>query len=343
MTDTVIKIEAYNEFQAGMAKLKDEGNFLPDMSTKETRKVSKDYALKSRKVEIKIDKIRSAEKKYWIEGGKQVDIQAKTLIGEISESRLPHHEAVKAFEDAEKLQKQKRQDEATAKIETIAIMIETAEYLDSTGVAELMEQCENFDTENGLWELTNDGIACKLRVGKKLLEMYLSKQQKEADDKELAELRAKQAIQDQKDHDARIAQQASEQAEKDKQEAIEREEQAKRDQLKAEQDKIKTEKRLKELDKQYKIDAENARIEAEEQARQAAEDARLAEVARKEAEEEQERERIAELEANKAHVSAVRKATKESLMLECGLDEETAKKVTLALSKKLIENAFLQY
>ena len=177
MNDTVIKIQAYNEFEAGMTALKDEGNFLPDATTDEGYKASKEFAKKARKVEINIEKTRVDEKKYFVAGGKQVDIQAKTLTAEISNVRLPHFEACKAVDDAEKLKKQKRQDGATAKIETIAIMIETAEHLDSVGVSELMEQCEQFDTENGLWELTNDAIACKLRVGKKLLDMYLTKQQ----------------------------------------------------------------------------------------------------------------------------------------------------------------------
>ena len=354
MNDTVIKIQAYNEFEAGMAKLEEVSNFLPDATTKEGYEKSKRIALDIGKVKSKLEKVRVSEKSYWLEGGRQVQTQAKEIEVRLVNLIEPHKEAYKAVDNAEKLKKQKRQDEATAKIETIAIMIETAEHLDSVGVSELMEQCEQFDTENGLWELTNDGIACKLRVGKKLLDMYLTKQQNEANEKELAELRAKQAIQDQKDHDARIAKQASEQAEKDKQEAIEREEQAKANQLKAEQDKIKTEKRLKELDKQYKIDAEmqkeaaierarQAKIEAENQAEESAKRARQEEQAKFKAQKEAHEKHQAELEANKRHVGAICKATKESLIQECELDEDTAVKVTKAIAKKLIANLIVQY
>ena len=341
MSDTVIKIQAYNEFAAGMAALKDEGNFIPCVDTKEGYEASKEYAKKARKVEINIEKTRVAEKKYFVEGGRQVDLQAKTLLSEISASRLPHFEAVKAVDDAEKLKKQKRQDEATAKIDALASMIETAEYLDSVGVSELIEQCEQFDTEKGLWELTGDGVACKARVGKKLLEMYLSKQQSEANEKELAELRAKQAIQDQKDHDAEVARKAKEAAEAETKLAQEREEQAKRDKLKAEQDTIEAEARFIEQEKQAKIDTENAKAEAQKQSEQAAENARIAEVARQKAEQEAAAAEQAKLEANKKHVGKIRGEIKDDL-IELGLSLEDAKKVTLALGKT-IRNTKINY
>ena len=336
MNDTVIKIQAYNEFEAGMAKLEEVSNFLPDATTKEGYEKSKRIALDIGKVKSKLEKVRVSEKSYWLEGGRQVQTQAKEIEVRLIKIQKPHLDLYKAIDNAEKLKKQKRQDEATAKIETIAIMIEAAEYLDSVGVSELMEQCENFDTENGLWELTNDAIACKLRVGKKLLDMYLTKQQNEANEKELAELRAKQAIQDQKDHDARIAKQASEQAEKDKQQAVD-------DKEKADQAKIEADNRLIEQKKKSKIDAENALVESKRLADEASENARLLEVKRQDDEREADRVQSEKLESNKKHVGVICKATKESLMQECELDEATAKKVTKAIAKKLIANLIVQY
>jgi len=336
MNDTVIKIQAYNEFEAGMAKLEEVSNFLPDATTKEGYEKSKRIALDIGKVKSKLEKVRVSEKSYWLEGGRQVQTQAKEIEVRLINLIEPHKEAYKAVDNAEKLKKQKRQDEATAKIEAIAIMIETAEHLDSVGVSELMEQCEQFDTESGLWELTNDAIACKLRVSKKLLDMYLTKQQNEANEKELAELRAKQAIQDQKDHDARIAKQASEQAEKDKQQAVD-------DKEKADQAKIEADNRLIEQKKKSKIDAENALVESKRLADEASENARLLEVKRQDDEREADRVQSEKLESNKKHVGVICKATKESLMQECELDEATAKKVTKAIAKKLIANLIVQY
>lgn len=104
-----------------------------------------------------------------------------------------------------------------------------------------------------------------------------------------------------------------------------------------------------EAEARAKVEAEQAearRIEAEKQAKlnaeRAAEQARLTEIARQEAEAKRIADEQAKREANKKHIGAVRKAAKESL-IALGLDEETAKKVVLAINSGDIANVTINY
>jgi hypothetical protein len=348
-----MKIEAYNEFEASMTQLKDEGNFIPDTSTDEGYKASKEFAIKSRKIEINIEKVRVNEKKYFIECGKQVDSQAKSLTSEISNVRLPHFEAYKAVDNKIKIEKERRLNECQQKIDAMTCLIDKAQYAPSAEVADFIQSVTDTNTDEGFYELMLEAFNAKTRVLKTLAEMYENKQNAEAEAIELAELRALKAERDQRDHDERIKKEASEKADAEAKAAIEREEQAKRDQLKAEQDTLDAEKRLIEQEKQNKVNAENARIEAEarilaatkkaeQDAIDAAEEARLAEVARQEQEAETERLRVEKLEANKKHVGKIRGEIKDDLM-GLGVDESLAKKITLALCKSQIRHNKVSY
>jgi len=77
-----------------------------------------------------------------------------------------------------------------------------------------------------------------------------------------------------------------------------------------------------EADKQAAIEAERQRVERE----------------RLEAERAQQ-----ELEKNRAHVGQKRKEAKEALMLVCGLTEETAKAVVMAIAQSKIDNTEIKY
>ena len=107
--------------------------------------------------------------------------------------------------------------------------------------------------------------------------------------------------------------------------------------------------RATEAEARAKVEAEQAesrRIEAEKQAKiqaeQAAENARLAEIARQEAEVKRLADEQAKREANKKNIGAIRKAAKESIMA-LGIDEETAKKLVLAIHNNEIANVSIMY
>lgn len=110
-----------------------------------------------------------------------------------------------------------------------------------------------------------------------------------------------------------------------------------------------------------KLEAENARLRQEQQARDAAakaEQDRLAAIAKAEADKqaaiEAERKRQADAveaerletekrERNKAHVGQKRKEAKESLMAACGVSEDVAKAIVLAITNGKIENVTINY
>lgn len=88
-------------------------------------------------------------------------------------------------------------------------------------------------------------------------------------------------------------------------------------------------------------EAERQRIRSAEEAKQSEAAAVKAEQDRQAAEIEADRVAQQKLEANKAHVGKIRKSAKESLMQI--VDEETAKKIVLAISKGEIENVSIKY
>ena len=167
---------------------------------------------------------------------------------------------------------------------------------------------------------------------------------------EAAEEKAKAEIKAAKDREE-AQRKAAIQAEIDAQLAEERriaqKEEADRQAKIAEQQRIDREKQMAIEAEQRAEQAELDRIENERQAKiqaeQAAEQARLNEIARQEAVAKAERDRLATLEANKAHKGKIYKQSKECLMSECGLTEEQAKAVVKAIASKKIANCTVNY
>lgn len=116
-------------------------------------------------------------------------------------------------------------------------------------------------------------------------------------------------------------------------------------------EKLKQEQEAAELAKLRKEQEDREKKEREERiAKEAAEKATLeaeaeaaAERQRIEDEKRREQEEIEKRKANKRHVGEIRKAAKESLMESADIDEESAKRVVLAISKGLISNVVINY
>ena len=337
-----MKIEAYNEINAKLNEIKEAANFIPDANTKEGYDKSKRLSLDIGKIKTKLEKVRKTEKEYFLTGGKEVDLQAKLIKSQLEEAQAPHMEAYKAIDNKAKIEKERRINQAQQKIDAVTGLIEKAQFANSKEISDFFQAADDMDTESGFYELTSEAIMAKARVLKTLSTIYQEKKQAEQNAAELEELRKLKAEQEQKERDERIKREAAQKAEAEAKAAIEREEQAKRDKLAAEQAQLEAEKRAIEQEKQAKIDAENAKAKAEQDSKEAAEQARLAEVARQEQAAKAEAERLAQLEANKNHVAKIRGQIKDDL-IKCGLDEETAKAVTMALCKKDIRNTQVNY
>jgi hypothetical protein len=346
------EIVEYNEFKAGMAKLRDMANFIPEVETKEGHQKSKRVSLDIRKVRTKLEAAKKGAKQYWIKGGKEVQSQFNELEGEILALIEPHETA---YKEVDKIKKEHEKNRIEGLEIRIQAFVDLPEMLAENHSSEVAMAIDSLNTEECLdfYEFATPALKAR-NAAKQLLEaLFVRKLKEEKDAIELEELRQLKIERDQRDHDERIKKEASEKAEAEAKAAIEREEQTKRDQLKAEQDTLDAEKRLIEQEKQNKVNAENARIEAEarilaatkkaeQDAIDAAEKARLAEVARQEQEAETERLRVEKLEANKVHVGKIRGEIKDDLM-GLGIDESLAKKITIALCKSKIRHNKVSY
>lgn len=329
-----IVIVEYERFKEDLEVAKVQCDFLPDTSTKEGYEKSKRVALDNQKPVTALEKARVAAKAYWMEGGRQVDAQAKQLKKEFEEYILPHKEAYKKLDNEKKEREVKRKADLEERVNYLLTLAEAMADSDSESIAIAAQQVNDEDCE-GFFEFTENALKARNKARNDLALLLERKLKEEKDAKDLAELRAKQAAQEIKDREEEIRREASEEADRLKREAIEREEAAKREAIESEQRRIEAEKHA-ELNR---VEAEkNAKVQAE----QAAEYARLAEVARQEQEAESARLEQQRREADKAHTSNILRAAKESLIV-LDIDEETAKKIVLAIRKNQITNVTINY
>ena len=341
-------IAEYDEMANRLDEIKEYSNFLPDVSSDEGYQKSKRVSLDIGKVKTTLEKARKEKKSFFIEGGKQVDSQAKKILEKLDTMQLPHLTAYKELDglkkEREALRKQGLEDRV-AFIRNLPEMLSESCSDEIQGAMNDMnnESCETF------YEFTSAALKARNETIKLLGDLFTKTLKAEKDAEELVNLRAEQAKRDKEEHETRIANQARKEAErtaKIEQDKIEGEKQAAINrELIAKQAVIDSELRAKEQKAQAKqdaINAKNARIEAEKQAKQAAIDAekrRLAdieqakqkEIQRQQDELKAKQEAQAKLEANTKHVGNIRGKIKNHLMETCGLDNALATKVVKAL------------
>ena len=339
MTD--FQIVEYDEFAAKLDELKDMADFLPDASTDEGYDKSKRIHLDFRKTENAIEKVRKEKKAYFIEGGKQVDSQAKALMAKIEAFRLPHTEAYQAVDQIKKEREAQRKaelEQRTAHLENLPEMMrdscsdEIKAALDSLN----NEECLDF------YEFTERALKGRNKSREELAKMYSSALKDEKEAEELERLRKEEAERKQKEHEERIKREAKEAAEAKQREAEEREKQAKEEAKEAA-------RKAEEIERLRKEEAERMakelELEKERQAKiakEAAEQARLAEIKRQEDEARKEAEAQAKREANNKHIGKIRKEAKECLMT-LDISEEKAKEIIMAIHSGNIKNVSINY
>ena len=338
---TEIKIVKYDEFEQKLDELKDQANFLPDVTTKEGYDKSKKIHTNLRKVENNIEKIRKDEKKYWLEGSRQVDAQAKALMEKIADFRLPHTEAYQELDKLKKEREQKRQDDLIARVEYIRNLPESMVDASSDEVLLAMEdmkkeECVGFD------EFYEQALKARNKTRNELAKIFAYKKKEEAEAEELEQLRKEKAEREQKEREERIAREASAKAEAEKQAALEREKKAELNKIAAEKAAVEAEKRRIEEAEAAKVAAKKAAKLAEDRAIQAAEDARLAEVKRAEDEALRVKQERETREKNTRHIGNIRRQAKEDL-IALGITEDQAKKIVLSIHSGGIRNITIKY
>jgi hypothetical protein len=340
-----VKVVAYDDFRAKIDSVKEMCHFLPDVSNDEGYQKSKRVSLDVGKLLTGLEKCRKEAKADALEFGRRIDSEAKEIAAELEGFQAPHKEAYKKLDNEKKEREAKRKAELERRVGEMRSLPELLRESDSESVKGALEslaveECLDF------YEYTEQALKARNASKEALTQMFAVKLKEEADARELAELRRKQAEQEQKDRDARIAKEAADKA-KTEAEAIARAE-AERTKKAAEAAQHEQERLLREKEEseqraaQAKKDAEKAAKEAEERAKKQAEEAvkrerdRIAKEQRQ-AEEEQERR-----EANKRHVSSIRKQAKESIMA-LGYSEQKAKDLVVAIHNGNVKNVFIKY
>lgn len=294
-------------------QVKDEvNNFEHDLSTGAGRKRSASLAAKVAKIKVKLDGLGKDLVAEWKSNSKKVDSARKKMRDELDELKIHARKPLTDWED----EQERIEAEKQAKLEA---EMKAAQVENDHEIGLLMN--EKFDRE-----LAEEKARIEAQEKAERERIEQERIEREERLKEEAAAYAKAEAE-------RKARENEERIEREKQEAIRREEEAKQAQAQAEREKIAAQERERvaseQAEKQRKqdaIDAENKRLADIEAARQA-------EIFRQQEEKRIADEEQAKLEANKKHVGMVRGEIKNHLMSTCELDEETAKKVVLALLK----------
>ena len=299
-------ITEYDEFEAKIGEVQEACNFIPDVSTDEGYAKSKRVALDVGKILTKLEKVRKDKKAFFLEGGKQVDLQAKAIKSKLEEFQLQHKEAYKAVDQAKKDRENARKEALESRVEYMRTLAESMADSHSSEIQCAMqamndEECLNF------FEFTESALKARNKARAELGELFIKRQKAEQDAIELEKLRKA----------------AEEQAIKDREDAIRKEasEAAERARIEAENRAIKAEKDAKDA---IEAAARKAEYEA---------NAKAAEVAKREAD----REHVGNIrrEAKEAIMSL--------LDDDNCINEYQAKSIVIAVNNGLIPNVTINY
>jgi hypothetical protein len=212
-------IAEYDEVSAKIDEMADAANFIPDASSKEGYDKSKRVALDIGKAKTILEKARKAKKKHFLDGGREVDSQAKVIMAKLDDIQLPHTEAYKEVDDAKKAVEASRVAAHEERLEAICVTAEllaesTSEEIQCAMEAMQAEECEGFQ------EFTEQALKARNQSRKDLGALFVKVLQKERDDAELKRLRDEAYAREVVEHEENIRREASSKADREKEEAV---------------------------------------------------------------------------------------------------------------------------
>lgn len=314
-----------------------------DFSTSEGLDRVKSAAYGIARLKSAIDAAGKSKTEEWRKLTGEVNVQRNMVKAALDEMQNRVRAPATEFE----VKESKRREEADALIErlrkaAIITIVDTVESIQTT-----LDDIRGINlNDEVLRDRTEMAVDLRDDAVKALTEALAGLKAQREKDEELARLRAAAEQREAEEATRRRREEERAAEERRKQEdadriAREREEAAARAAQEAEE-KAAAELAEMERQKQAEVDAANERArQAEEQARQERERIeaeRREEEERKAAEEAEQRRR----EADKAHRTKVRTAAKEAIM-SCGADEETARKIVLAIQAREIPHVTLSF
>jgi len=225
MTNELITVTAYDEFREKVDEVKEACNHIPDASTDEGYQKAKRISLDVGKILTSVEKKRKELKSESLERGRLIDAEAKSIVAALEGFQLPHKEAYKQLDNLRKEREAARKEELELQVQQLRGLPEAMQDADSSMVKIALEdlianECLKF------FEYTEQALKARDASRKALSTMFAEKLKQEKDAAELAELRRKQAEQDQRDRDEAIRKEAAEKAEAQAREAKEAEQRA---------------------------------------------------------------------------------------------------------------------
>ncbi|GAB1827262.1 hypothetical protein [Achromobacter xylosoxidans] len=339
-------LEVYSKpsgLEPWLAKIRAEvSGHVPDMSTKKGREATASLAFKVRKSKAALDALGKQLVDELKDVPKRIDAERKrmrdTLDALAEEVRAPLTE----WEAAEKAREQCHQQG----IEWFRLRADENRDLDAAELLATLEQVNARAVDASWEEYEAEAHRVKARALDALTQALAAREKYDAEQAELARLRAEAAAREQKDREDRIAREAAAEAQRqaDERAQAERDAAARReaDALAA----VETARLEAELADQRRIAAEQQaeldRAAAVEREKKAAEDARLAEIKRqadaKAAEEAEARRR----EKDKAHKAGINRAALDAFVAG-GMPEDCARQAVTLIAKGLIPNIRITY
>lgn len=347
-----LEVAAYQPFYADLVKLEEDNkkvvfNYESPKGNKEARS----HVYKLRQTKGALEKTRKEAKADYIRLGKLVDSEASAIEERIEAMIAIHQVKIDEIEEREKTRVRGIQ-------ERIAHLSSIGDPLVCSGdIQASINTLQKISIDDSWQEFTSDAAKAKDARLAMLNVAHSERVKTEAEQAELARLRAEAEARAQADRDAAIAAAAVEQARKAAEEKA-AEEKRKADQAVADAEaKAKAEREAAERrELELKLAAENAerrRVEQEQKAAQDLKDAQeRAEKARLQAiEDEKKRAEIekqaaeaaaAKREANKAHAKKINGAALSALVAG-GISEDDAKKVITMIAKGEVPNVSIEY
>ena len=331
-------LTVYNEFRAQLAEWKAlNEKTVFDYESPKGNKEARSHIYKMRQSKAAVEKARKKEKQSALDYGRMVDAEAKEIVGEIEDMIQVHQEPIDAIEQREKDRVAAHQ----AKLDDLKMLLDT-DYSQSPS-HDLKTQLENLagvEPDERYEEFAAEAITLWKRVTEKVSQALTAREKYESEQAELERLRQEAAEREQKERDARIAQEAAERAKREAEEKAEAESKAAEAKAKAERE--ASERR--ELDLKLAAErAEREKLEAEQRAIQAEEQAKAN--AAREAEEKIQREKAEaeKREANKRHKGKIHREALAGLMADKFISEDQAKAVISLIANGKVPHTKIIY
>ena len=326
-----------------LAKIKEELDaFVPDVSTKKGRDAIASIAYKVAKGKTALDNIGKDLVAELKDVPKKIDAERKRMRDLLDTWKDEVRRPLTEWESAEEARKQAHQ----AFIARIQFTGQGFDGLDATMLKTRAAELDATVVDAGLEEFEAEAHRAKAKALDALTAAIAEREKHEAEQAELAKLRAEAAAREQKDREERIAREAAERAQREaeakaqaeREAAIKREAEAtaaaeRRElELKLAAERAEREKaEALQREQQAKADAERKAAEAV-----AEEQRRVAAQAAAEAKEAERREK------DKAHKAAVNRAALEALVAG-GISEADAKTVITLIAKKAVPAVTISY